>query len=125
MVAAGVGLGVAERFAPDDRPAMGAAVDEGVQHAVAITVHDNGRVPDRGGQEVTRVRQLRLKRQVRPGWTSKDAVLLLLVKFRIAVGGIGNARHIGGRPSRFSVAFHMGTSCVGALRLRAASDLRQ
>src|SRR5439155_147556 len=98
VIDAGVLGGIARRFTPNHRPAVSAAIDEGVDRAVGGAVDDDRRVADLGRAEISILRDLRREGEEMPGRTAKDPLLLLLVGLGIVIKPVGHSTVIERRP---------------------------
>jgi hypothetical protein len=76
VVDAGVLGRVSGQFAADQRAAMGAAVDEGMDGAGRISVHDDRGVADIAGAEIAGIRDFGFEAEKIPGRAAKDPFLL-------------------------------------------------
>jgi len=79
---------------------MGAAVDQRVDRAVRVAVHDDRGIADIGDAEITGVRHLGLEPEKIPCRAAKDPLLLALVSLGIVIKAVGHAAVIQARPDR-------------------------
>src|SRR3546814_1193042 len=75
-----------------------------LQNPPPASRHDDRRVPNERALEVSRIGQLSLKRQIAPGRTTKDALLLEVVDFPRAVHVEWNGRPMATRKVQPRVA---------------------
>src|SRR3546814_19259033 len=124
MVDAGVTARIATLLAANDRAPVGAAVYPCCKIPLRRPRHDDRRVPNERALEVSRIGQLSLKRQIAPGRTTKDALLLEVVDFPRAVhvewnGCVRQVLQIGGHGS--TTERRVGKECVSTLRSGGSS----
>src|SRR3546814_14428397 len=118
MVDAGVTARIATLLAANDRAPVGAAVYPCCKIPLWRPRHDDRRVPNERALEVSRIGQLSLKRQIAPGRTTKDALLLEVVDFPRAVHVEWNGRPIATRKVHRSEERRVGKECVSTCRSR-------
>jgi hypothetical protein len=99
VIEADVALGVATQLAHDHRAAVRAAIDEGVDRAVLVARHHDGRVADPGGAEVAGLRDLGLEAEVAPRRAAEDALHLEGVQRLVVVEAKRHSRVVVARPA--------------------------
>src|SRR6516165_7320556 len=107
MIDTGVLPGVAGHLAPDHGATMSATIDQSVDRAIWVAVHDDRGVADIGSAEIAGVRNLGLEPEKIPGRAAEDPLLLALVRLRIVIKPVRHAAVVQGRPDRaaFSIRF--------------------
>ena len=124
-----MGGDVAEILALDQRAAMRAAVDEGMDPPVLGPVVDDGRLADEGAAKIPRIRDLGFQPEEAPGLALEDALDLEPVERLVAIPGVGNAieagtiHRLGPRNllRRESSAYWVGTEPVPSARRQSAT----
>ena len=94
------------RLAPHQRAAMGAAVDEGLDLAVAVAVDDDRRVADPGGAKVAGIGDFRVEDQIAPCRAAEDRLLLAGVKLGVVIKPVRHPAVVVPRPDRGVDHYH-------------------
>ena len=90
MIHTHVGSAVAAQFPADQRAAMGAAIDKGMQGTRLIARHHHRSVPDKGRLKIPWGRQLGFQGDIVPGWSAEQLFLFQFVDQGIKKNPIGN-----------------------------------
>src|SRR5215831_15059929 len=98
MIDTGVLACVARHLASNHRASMGAAIDQSVDRAVRLAVHNDRGVADIGGAEVSGVRYLGLEPEKIPGRAAEDPLLFSLIRLGIVIKAVWHAAVVQGRP---------------------------